>query len=223
MSQIPQSETFIYALRIGRNGAVAPIVPDCDLGTGPEDTFDWVHIHHTSDADTSWLRDRSCLDPVIIRALLAPETRPRCTAYRDGAIVNLRGVNLNPGADPEDMVSIRLWIDSRRIISVRLRRLMAVEDIRNAYDDGTGPQTSGALITALATKLTERMEPQIVTMAEQLDDLEEMMLAPGPDPSPADVADVRRLAIILRRFIAPQRDALRPAERRRFRLHGRQR
>jgi zinc transporter len=27
-------------------------------------------------------------------------------------LVILRGVNLNPGADPEDMVSVRLWLDA---------------------------------------------------------------------------------------------------------------
>ena len=42
----------------------------------------------------------------------------------------LRGVNLNPGEEPEDMVSIRVWIESSRVISLRrqaiaMRRFLA--------------------------------------------------------------------------------------------------
>ncbi|MGF1455422.1 MAG: zinc transporter ZntB [Alphaproteobacteria bacterium] len=208
MTETALPDIFVYTLRAHSDGTAAAITPNCDLGTGPDGTYDWVHLHHTLGADNPWLRDRGGLDPLVVQALLAPETRPRCTAYGDGAIVNLRGVNLNPGADPEDMVSIRLWIDTRKIISVRVRKLIAVEDIRTALETGRGPQSTGAFVTELATRLTARMETQIVSMAEQLDDLEEMMLAPGQDPTPAEIADVRRTAIILRRFIAPQREAL---------------
>lgn len=34
-----------------------------------------------------------------------------------GLIMNLRGVNPNPGADPDDMVSLRLWASDGLIIS----------------------------------------------------------------------------------------------------------
>lgn len=46
-------------------------------------------------------------------------TRPRVLPLAGGLLVNLRGVNLNPGADPEDMVSVRMWIDAERLISMR--------------------------------------------------------------------------------------------------------
>jgi zinc transporter len=52
-------------------------------------------------------------------ALLAEETRPRSFPVGEGLVVILRGVNLDPGADPEDMVSPRLWIDGR--LKARLR------------------------------------------------------------------------------------------------------
>ncbi len=40
-------------------------------------------------------------------------------ARGDGWLVILRGVNLNPGADSEDMVSIRMWIEAHRLIALR--------------------------------------------------------------------------------------------------------
>ena len=51
------------------------------------------------------------LDPLIVEALLTEETRHRTAALGGGLLITLRGVNLNPHSDPEDMISIRVWID----------------------------------------------------------------------------------------------------------------
>jgi len=53
---------------------------------------------------------------VAADALLTEETRPRATAIVDGLLLALRGINLNPGAEPDDMVSVRLWGDNDRLI-----------------------------------------------------------------------------------------------------------
>ena len=47
-----------------------------------------------------WLHDCSGLSEITAEALLQVETRPRCVPADDGLMVFLRGVNLNPGADP---------------------------------------------------------------------------------------------------------------------------
>ena len=47
----------------------------------------------------------------------------------EGVLLILRGVILNENASPEDMVSIRLWIDPHRIISLQRRKLKAVGDL----------------------------------------------------------------------------------------------
>ena len=71
----------------------------------------WVHLDRDASDSRRWLQDQSGLDPLIVESLLAESTRPRCVQVNGGVMLFLRGVNLNPGADPEDMVSIRLWID----------------------------------------------------------------------------------------------------------------
>lgn len=72
---------------------------------------------------------------------MAEETRPRITEIKDGMLVILRGVNLNENAEPEDMISIRMWIDEQRIITMRKRPLKAVNDIEKTLKDSTGPKT----------------------------------------------------------------------------------
>lgn len=169
----------------------------------------WVHINRNAARAQQWIAEESGLRPLIQEALLAEETRPRCLAIDDGILLNLRGVNLNPGSDPEDMVSIRLWLEKDRIVSSRARRLMAIEDLRQTIDAGKGPEDTGAFVVMLADRLTARMDPSLDTLQDQLDALEDSMITSLSRELRTELAELRRETIMLRRYIAPQRDALR--------------
>jgi zinc transporter len=160
-------------------------------------------------AAAGWLHGVSGLRPLVQEALLAEETRPRCLGVDEGILLNLRGVNLNPGSDPEDMVSIRLWLEKDRIVSSRQRRLMAIDDMRQALEKGHGPEDAGAFVVMLAERLTARMDPVLDALQDRLDHLEDTMITALSRELRTDLAELRRQAIMLRRYIAPQREALR--------------
>ena len=168
----------------------------------------WVHLRRDIDDAIRWLRDKSGLDPLTVDALLAEETRPRSFPVGDGLIVILRGINLNPGADPEDMVSLRMWIDEHRIISVRARRLVAVSDAREMLAAGRGPRGTGEFLTEVAARLVDRMGQVIDDLEDRTDALEDEMLQTESREMRHRLADVRHEAILLRRYLAPQRDAM---------------
>jgi zinc transporter len=109
----------------------------------PQDGLLWVHLDRAGSEARRWLQEVSGLDPVIAGALLAEEVRPRELRVEDALLVVLRGVNLNPGADPEDMVGIRIWLEPTRVVTVRHRRLMAVTDLREAFAVKRGPTGPG--------------------------------------------------------------------------------
>ena len=71
----------------------------------------WVHIDRAGAEAKRWLEQDSGVDDVVVEQLLADVSRPRLQLHGEGLLVNLRGVNLNPGADPEDMVSVKIWAD----------------------------------------------------------------------------------------------------------------
>ncbi len=191
----------------GRGGAVRRTPDDLVQADVVEGGFAWWHLHlGRPDAD-AWL-ETSSLDRFVIEALTAPETRPRCTVHGEGVVLNLRGVNLNPGAEPEDMVSTRLWIEKSRIVGVWLRPLLAVLDLMGAIQRGQAPSSPGELIAKLALRLADRAEPTIAAFNEQVDELEEAILDEAVEISRRKLADVRRVSIVLRRYMFPQRDAL---------------
>ncbi len=202
------SEIVTYALD-GKGGAQAlspaalATADQHDHNTG----FIWQHLKRDH-PDTAALLAASGLDSFVIDALTADETRPRCTVHGKGILLNLRGVNLDPGAEPEDMISVRLWLESHRVIGVWVRPLQATQDLIRATERGEGPQTPGDLVARLALRLTDRAEPSVTALNEQIDDLEEAILAPMAEAMRARLAEVRRRAIVLRRYFLPQRDAL---------------
>ena len=168
----------------------------------------WAHLQRDSDAARRWLGEDQGIPALLREALTAEETRPRCAPLEGGLLLILRGVNLNPGSDPEDMVSIRIWTDGRRVLTVWRRRLLAVADIEEMLEQGRGPRDVGAFLAMLSARLVARMEPVIAEIDDRIDGLEEEVLEHHDPGMRERLANVRRQAILLRRYFAPQREAL---------------
>ncbi len=168
----------------------------------------WMHLDRSGAETENWLRVHSGLRALQVDALLAAETQPRTVVMGGGILITLRGVNLNPGADPEDMVSLRIWVDGHRMITVRLRRLMAVNDVRDRLIDGSGPLDTGDLLRGIAAALVHRMSPVIGELNDEIDALEKSVIDETVKGLRKRLKEVRREAISLHRYLAPQRDAV---------------
>lgn len=169
----------------------------------------WVHLDHSSSEIRNWIVEKSGIDATLIPAFLADETRPRVSRAKNEMVAILRGVNTNPEADPEDMVAIRIWCDGKRLISMRHRKLMTPRDIlQQLHEFETGPKTVPELFERLIARLTERMAGTISALDEKLDQLEdEIEDIPAADTR-KQLSKLRKEAVGLRRYIAPQREAL---------------
>lgn len=200
---------IIHACTINGDGHGKPLQGDDISKTIKDNALGWVHLDANDPESRAWLKKEiTYLDHIIIDALLAEETRPRILEFEEGALLILRGVNLNENAQAEDMISIRLWIDASRIISIQRRPLKAIKDIQERLMAGKGPKNAGDFICALTSRLFERMEPVFSELDERLDDIEERVME-EPDISERQaITVIRKQAIIFRRYIAPQRDVI---------------
>ena len=155
-----------------------------------------------------WLEEGSNLDPAVAAALMAEETRPRSVAGHGGLLVILRGVNLNPGSDPEDMASIRMWLEEQRIITTRRRHVKAIEAVRASLLAGEGPATSSEFLVEVADGLTSRIGTVLSEVDDRVDELEDEVLTSETYELRGKIGSLRRETISLRRYLAPQRDAV---------------
>lgn len=177
-------------------------------GVVAEDSLLWVHLDRNSEFAQDWITNTSGVDSVIAAALLAKETRPRSFSTSSGLFVILRGINLNDGEELHDMVSLRLWIEEHRVISVRIRSVKAVSDIADQITEGRGPSTTGEFLAHITQGLADRMEPAIQEMIDGIDQLEEDIDKIKQPNLRKELAALRHKAIVLRRYLAPQREAL---------------
>jgi zinc transporter len=200
---------ILYAYHVAPTGKTTRI-PDAELGLPRPigDGYDWYHLTRNDPSIQSVFEADTYLDKVAELTLLAEDSRPRTILRNEDALVNLRGVNLNPGAEAEDMVGIRFFIQPTRIVSVEKRPLRATKDIAERLDRQVAPKTPGGFISSFAQAMIDRMAPTITNLNDQVDGLEEKIETGETEFARSNVSSLRREAIMLRRYLAPQRDAL---------------
>ncbi|MFZ6046559.1 zinc transporter ZntB [Pseudomonas sp. CR3202] len=200
---------LVHAFVLDGQGGAEPISREAlaDLQLEPEQSL-WLHWDRSHPLARRWLREQSKLSEFTCDLLLEESTRPRMLVFPgDELLLFLRGVNLNPGAVPEDMVSVRIFAAAQRIISLRLRPLHATDELIEQWSQGTGPKVASEVLLYLAEHLTDKIDSLVAELAEKVDEQEEHLdnnerFRPDHDL----MLQIRRRAAGLKRFLAPQRD-----------------
>jgi len=194
------------ALQLDGAGGAAPFALPGALpqGRGPV----WIHLDYTFDEARDWLEQHPDVPDSAVEALFAADTRPRAADVGGGLLIYLRGVNLAPGARPEDMIAVRLWVRDGLIVSTQKRQLMTVSEITTELERGEGSSTPSDLVTRLVDGLIWRMEDVIERIEDQVGECSDL-LETHPDKALTHrISSLRRRAVTLRRYLAPQREAI---------------
>ncbi len=200
---------IVFAYAFDGKGGAKPLKGDAVAEKLEAADLAWVHVDVLHDDSHDWLEhELHYLDPFIIDSLLAEGTRPRMQQIGDGAILFLRGVNMNENEDPEDMVSIRLYVDAHRIITMRRRKVRAVREIEDDLLAGKGPDDAGAFVISLIDRLFARIDSALHGLDDETDEIEERLIDVVDVSMREKINHVRKQAIMYRRYLAPQRDAI---------------
>ena len=168
----------------------------------------WLHLCRTQAGIQQWLEGKGIPEPTA-ELLVSDETRPRALREGNALVATLRGINFNPGAEPEDMVAMQLWSDGRILLTLRRDRLQSPRDVLAMIDRGSGPTDAGRVVTDLVEALINRMNTAIVDMNDTIDVLEDCDLdRVDTDEMLAKIASIRRNCLGLQRHMAPQHEAL---------------
>lgn len=199
---------LIFALNLDGQGGAEHIPSRKIRAELSQSSTTWVHLDYSAEGVEEWLCKVARLDAPVAAALVSEEPRPRCTPHRNGLIIVLRGVNSNPEQDREDMVSIRIWIEQNTIISMRQRRLLSPALIKEQLEAGCGPANEGELLVALSGRMTTFISEVVSDLDDKMDTLEESGMRLEDRSLRTRLSDLRREAIIVRRYLSPQRDAM---------------
>lgn len=198
------SEPFVCAYVLNGDGSGTRITKEALAG---DRRPTWVHLSARVASARQWLAKEAALpDPMLAKALLAEDTRPRILPHENGLLLILRGVNLNENAEPDDMVSIRIWIERNRFISVQLRDLKGVAEMQDILQSGSGPVDVNDLLTFFIEGSIKRLSPVLADLADGVDELEEQILQMQLTGVREQIISIRRRTSIFNRFLSPQKD-----------------
>jgi zinc transporter len=165
----------------------------------------WLNLDYSAPDAAHWLS--SNIAPLVRDALLDDDPRPRAVPHGDALLLIVRAINLNQGAEPEDMLSIRAWIEPRRVLTLRHRQSRSLKAIAAELQAGTGPTSVGELTALLVERVLEYIATRVDTLSDVIAACEDQVLVETRGELRTQLADQRRRAIALRRFLAPQREA----------------
>jgi len=174
----------------------------------PSDGVLWVNLDYAAPDALAWIEREARIDPLIRDALLDADPRPRATAHDDALVLIVRGINMNEGSAPEDMLSVRALIEPRRIITMRHRISRSLRGLMQDVERGHGATSAGDVTALLVDRIVDHVVIRVDSLGDQIAACEDQALVETRGELRAQLADQRRRAIALRRFLAPQREAL---------------
>jgi len=192
----------VFAWILDGKGGVKPLEND--------DTIDkehpcWLHLNYTHSESAQWLATTPLLPNTVRDALAGESTRPRVTRMGDGTLITLRCINGSTDERPDQLVAMRLYMDERLIVSTRQRKVLALDDVVQDLNDGTGPTDGGSWLVDICDALTDHASEFIEELHDKIIDLEDNLLDQQIPPR-GFLALLRKQLIVMRRYMAPQRD-----------------
>ena len=199
--------SLIFAKELDGHGGAVPHT-DIDVIQSLKQPL-WVHFDGKQSATSAVIQKAfPDIDEHTLQAILDQDARPRTLQLEAGVLLILRAVNHNEGDDPEDMVAVRLWITDTRIISLRFRKSKAVMQVSESLDQHRGPKTIGDVVVLICSTILGFIETSIDALDEQMYELESRVLDNPDRQLRIEISELRKKAILFRRYIAPQREAI---------------
>lgn len=169
----------------------------------------WENLDYRNPETYKILVEDYAIDPAVADALCDEDTRPRFFAHDNGMLIILRAINLNPGSDPDDMISLRIWIDENKMISLEHRRLKAVAKLADSLERGKGPKNLMQCFLLLSRYVADVINDTVNGIIDRTDELEEKVIEIkeiNDFSISGEITDLRRETISLRRYLAPMKD-----------------
>ncbi|EBF0273102.1 zinc transporter ZntB [Salmonella enterica] len=165
----------------------------------------WLHLNYTHPDSARWLASTPLLPNNVRDALAGESSRPRVSRMGEGTLITLRCINGSTDERPDQLVAMRLYMDERLIVSTRQRKVLALDDVVSDLQKGAGPADCGGWLVDVCDALTDHASEFIEELHDKIIDLEDNLLGQQIPPR-GFLALLRKQLIVMRRYMAPQRD-----------------
>ena len=192
----------VFAWELDGKGGIKSL-DDSDVITSENPC--WLHLNYTNPDSAQWLASTPLLPNGVRDALSGESLRPRVTRMGEGTLITLRCINGSTDERPDQLVAMRLYMDERLIVSTRQRKVLALDDVIGDLEEGRGPTDCGGWLVDVCDALTDHASEFIEQLHDKIIDLEDNLLDQQIPPR-GFLALLRKQLIVMRRYMAPQRD-----------------
>ncbi len=169
----------------------------------------WVHLDGINKSTKKWLqKEVDYLDSLIIDALIAEETRPRLVRFEHGMLLILRGINEVKNSKTSEMVSVRMWIDNERVITIQKRPMKSIFEIEQKINEGLKINNSGEFLYNLINLTLQNISEYIYATGEAIDEIEQEVLTTRNMKYRDIISHTRSQLTVARRYLSPQKDVI---------------
>ncbi|MDC9613820.1 zinc transporter ZntB [Xenorhabdus khoisanae] len=165
----------------------------------------WQHLDYKNQESHQWLMSTTLLTLPVKEGLMNESIRPKMLRTGEGTLITLRSVNRNDNARPDHLVSFRIYVNDRIIISSRHRKIHSIDQVLDDLHNGVGAKSTGHWLVEIAGAMTDEVNDFIEELHDNLIELEDNILEQKV-PGRGELVLLRKQLIVLRRYMAPQRD-----------------
>lgn len=168
----------------------------------------WLHFDGNDDSVQQWLKHNSAIDPHITEIMLSKKARARFLMGDNGFLVVLKAINQNPQGSPEDMVSIRIYVEKDRIITICRKNILLLAILTKKLIQDHTSISSFEMLIQIANELFSNLEDVIESLDDQFDKMDEILnrsdeLNANLVPS---LSEIRSQTIVIKSYITPQKE-----------------
>lgn len=187
------------------SAAAAQWIARRDAGAGE---FIWLHFNLTNTASEKWLKENSALAEEFYESLHEGQRSTRIELADNTLVAVINDVLHDFTFDSSDISTLWLSVERRVVISARRKPLKAVDRLRHAVKNGEPFRSSVEMLIHLLRDQADVLVKVVRDATNQVDAIEDNLLAGRLDHKRADLGALRRVLVRLQRLLAPEPAAL---------------
>jgi len=168
----------------------------------------WFHFNLSDGRARKWLSEHAELPPAALALLLDLSPRVRLQVLGPGVVATIVDLHHDFHGDPEGFGELRFYVDERRVISARRHPLKTVDVLHRSVEHGMAIGSTREWLEHFVEGLSRSFGEAVTSLVDQVDELEDEIVAGTHKDQRATLAGLRRLLVRFRRHLHADRGAL---------------
>ena len=200
---------LICGYRIDGQGQMTELAwDDAEAALDDEDSLVWLHFNLADARARDRIETSRHIPPPGKAMLLGKDTHMRIEACAGGLAGLVGDLHHDDSGDGEDFGTLRLYLDNHCLVSARSRPLQSMSKLREEIGGGLKVERPVNILAHFLHHVTDTLGDLLLELTNNVDDLEDDLLAGRLHCQVPELGRIRRIAVRLRRHMVPQQHAL---------------